>query len=388
VSDNAFTCPYPGDFPATVVLLRTPCKQPWATLGIYAGILVAAVALLIGLAKFLQHMSIVSAESLQFGVWLSLRAFELLGLISDIVAIVSILAYLNIVTDNCVQLNRYELFQSNLRSVWASQPIPPASTLFSEWFSSYRTFGSVSSNDYRVQLNLQSFTDSCLTLPECGLDVLGTTCVQLNPTLATTGGAQFTTFRQMVIAVAIVRAFIVTVRTFFVLLSCWQKSLVANWVGAELARSAFAAPVLYFASANRKEFLARVVFYDPTPGEHLFRLFHVGVLSSFGMLAVNLYYMLTVTQVGMTTANWLALINCCMLAPLVCARAALAWWRQQREPPLQEHARPTLTGSDADSLAFDQAVASHLPDMDSDESSSASGPEHVDVDIELASPNL
>lgn len=325
---NGFLCPYPENFPPSVVLLRTPCQQPWSQLGIYAGILAAAVVTLAMVYLLIRHARVCSVESIKTGVWVLQSVSGVAALAVDILTLVLILHYLISGTNSCTALNRFATFQPVITG-WAGQPVLAPSQPFTDWLKAYMAFGGVAKDDPAVVLQLTKFSAHCDMLPECGVDALGTSCDQVHPERAETGGAKFTAFLAFVIAIAAIRGVLELVRLGFVAASWWRRSLVEHWMGADLARSSFASPLLYFAVADWNDFFRRVALYEAKRRDMWFRLVHAGLLSSIGMLAANLYFLLRVTQVGMSAVNWLALVNGMVLVPRVFVSIALVWWRKR-----------------------------------------------------------
>jgi hypothetical protein len=132
-----------------------------------------------------------------------------------------------------------------------------------------------------------------------------------------------------------------------------STDVATNAAIAELARSSFAAPVLTLAYIQRDDagagaggtrfegiglFVRRAILRRDTAADLLLRLCHAGLLSSIPLLAVNLYFLLSVTQVGMSASNWLALLNCFVLVPRLVGMAAWSWWRQRAAASTQESA--------------------------------------------------
>jgi hypothetical protein len=236
----------------------------------------------------------------------------------------------------------------------------PASTSFQEWLSQFISFVSLKRDDSAVIENLDAFRVLCRTLHECDVDVSGTTCLQAHPELAATGGVAFADFYAIVIAVFAVRIALEATRIVCVMLSCWQGAILEGRIGAELARSSFAAPVCFFffpvandddthsdhadvgllestltaASHERQDprhdrtdFWKQFVHYAPTPFDFIFRLVHSGIMSSIPLLAVTLYFLLRVSQTGMSVSNWLSLANLLWTVPRQIGQAIHAKWR-------------------------------------------------------------
>ena len=117
-------------------------------------------------------------------------------------------------------------------------------------------------------------------------------------------------FRALVIAVACLYVAVEFVRLAFVLASLHRGALFGGAVGVEIGLSSFAAPLLYASSATRGELVQRVLSAHATPRDIIaWRFVHCVLLAKAPLLAVNVWYLLSVTQVGMGALNWLSLLT-------------------------------------------------------------------------------
>ena len=393
---NAFDCPYPGNYPMSVALLRSPCRQRWTQIAAYIGIMVGSLIALALVAFAVRYVCSISVLKFSVAMWAVFRVVRLAALVLDLLTLSAILAYLNTTTDNCAAFNRYDVFQRTI-AAFANQTVSSPSMLFDNWVSDSIAFvNGVETSDADVRDWLDRFALLCRTLDECDVDAAtGRTCAQLYPQRSKSGGAQFVNFRIVVLAVLAVRVVLELVRIVCVAWAFWRvrseqrasagstnaevrasvagrvsirahepdlgvgevgdadadtdsdtlaADVAANATVAELARSSFASPVLAFAYTHSSEsattglmarsggidlFVRRAILRRDTPVDLLLRLCHAGLLSSIPLLVVNLYFLLRVTQLGMSASNWLALLNGFVLVPRLVGMAAWSWWQQR-----------------------------------------------------------
>ena len=360
-SETSFVCPYPvtDALPGKAVLLRSPCTPPYDVLAKRAILLVAVVVCLFLIMWLVQRKCQISRQKCNVLTWALVWIKGVSILVLDVVVLLSISQSLRTsIADSCHVFNSLPVFE-NVVSVSFLEFFQdlPASTSFSEWLSFIMSLFSLKRDDPAIAENLVAFRALCQSLTECDVDMSGTTCVKVHPELAATGGAAFPLFCAFVIAVLAVRIFLETTRIACVVLSCWQGAILEGRIGAELARSSFAAPLCCFffpasdektvdaASAlsevpllethasehsevkcERSDFFKQFVSYAPTPFDYFFRLAHLGILSSIPLLILNLYFLLRVSQTGMATTNWLSLVNLLWTVPRQIGQAIYAKW--------------------------------------------------------------
>jgi Leucine-rich repeat (LRR) protein len=365
-SGISFVCPYPDTLPPKAVLLRSPCQPPYEMLIKRAIMFVALVISLFVVICLVQRQCktarLGSGLKLSVGIWLAISIKNVATLFLDFVVFISTIQDLGFSTDSCHVFNSLSVFRNiiSISVLQYFQDLPP-STSFQDWLSQYMSFVSVKGDDPAVIENLAAFRVLCRSLHECDVDVSGTTCWQAHPELAATGRVAFADFYVLVIVVFAVRIALEAARILCVVLSCWQGATLEGRTGAELARSSFAAPVCFFffpaanndsiseadpahavllestadvAHHERKElghdranFLKQFVHYTPTPFDYMFRLVHSGILSSIPLLGVTLYFLLRVSQTGMSVSNWLSLVNLLWTIPRQIGQAIHAKWR-------------------------------------------------------------
>jgi hypothetical protein len=96
--------------------------------------------------------------------------------------------------------------------------------------------------------------------------------------------------------------------------------------------SSIASPLLYLSSSTRPFVTRLIVHPQPTPQDIVCRLVHSIALSRAPLLAVNLWFLLRVTQVGMGPLNWLSLVTNALAIVHLCAQAVREWRKETTRP--------------------------------------------------------
>jgi Leucine-rich repeat (LRR) protein len=347
---NAFTCPYPADYPSTVAILFSECLQPWTRLVTYAAIFASIILLL--LVLFLVLIRFVSAiasfvKQSQLHVFFVSWAIECIGLVLDGLNLQLILRYLASNIDHCAGLNLFSFFGpltlASLGQVLClSDPIndefPPTATL-AQFMAGCRA----QNNSNMANRVSSQFQESlCHTiLPQCDMDLTGSVCSTVYPELASDGrGDVHRIFFGIVIAVAAVRVVVELARAAFVLMAYRRMSNLAVpieakfcqasssaislrlfWM-AELVGTSVFSPLLLYAS--RAEFVMLLLQREPTPADFAFRALLAGLLTSIPLLCVNIWFLLRVTQYGLAPPGWLSLMKGLLLVPALLYRSLRA----------------------------------------------------------------
>jgi hypothetical protein len=310
-SSSAFSCPFPDEFPLTTVVLRSACRQPWNLLAQYLGIFVAASFASAFVAWLLIQLTSASVSQIRFTLWILVSVSTIASLVFDITTLVAILQRLYRSVDNCVVLNRAAVFEPYLSTRSLAEEVTPA-TLFTAYLFRFRVlFNLVAFTDENpaVQQMRAEFSALCRRLPECGVDALGTTCTQLFPELSDSNGEAHRIFRIMVLIVTAVFVFVELARLACVVMSLHDGRLFGGFIGVELSFSSFAAPVLLASKTLRGTVTHYILHPQTTANDIICRLIHTVVLTKAPLLAINLYFLLSVTQVGMGWQNWLGLMS-------------------------------------------------------------------------------
>jgi hypothetical protein len=333
-SQMSFLCPFPDNFPETVLFLRSPCIQPWRTYGIYVGY---AAAVMVPLALICYYFrSSISAfhERFKFAIYLVQWVGVAAGLFLDVLNMNSIIRELLVVSNNCESINFYAFFSSFFSPhfgfyaefYFRPSDLAPPSTTFSSWLHEYflvQTRLTMASPS--TILNIEGFKSICEMMAECRLDLATLTCWQQFPDLALTGGAAFKHFFVLTIMVGAIRGGVESCRIFIVALSLLRGSIVGGSGGAEIVRSSLSSPLLLLTERTRVDFRQRILDHRPTHRDFLLRIIHAGVLSSIPLLAVNVYFVSMVSQTGLSATNWISLILGLLSVSTMLLQSVLSW---------------------------------------------------------------
>jgi hypothetical protein len=321
--NNVFECPYPDNFAKSVVLVISPCQQPWTKLGILSSVFVPLLLIYLLLRKC------ISTDKFKLGMLCVDYCLNLVGFAFDFLNIFSILKSLLVNIDMCSPFNFAAVFYYFVKVYFVDQPAPGPSTTFVDWIQSFISFNDLSANNPLVLENLESFKFLCETVPECGVDALGTMCLTIHQEKSLTGQQAFATFYTLVILLAAVRGIVELARLLLVLYLCWQGDiLVLGTIGVEFVSASFALPLVFVSAESRLSATQHFISHERTPAEMIFRLFHVGMLVTLPTLAVNVFYVLKVAQTGLSLVNWVSLTSGLILVPRILAQATLSWYSQ------------------------------------------------------------
>ena len=387
IRHNAYACPYPSNYPTSVIILFSPCAQPWTLLLTYFGILVATFAVMaLAVMIALRFVSAAVACAKQLQTQLALFAVSWALEVSDLVlaalTLRLIVDYLSASTDHCAGINRFAYFGAltsagvyyNQAQCNAARDIDyfrPSNT-FAEYHTACLTYGGSTFDDsYYGQ-----FRQLCrATLPQCDFDAGALACRTFYPALdADARGAVHGVFLGLVWAVAGLRLAVELVRAGCVLVAYRRMAHLA--VPAVINRpgclccgcgcgggaitdgrsdsssasgttsgstsgstsSSVATFKLYWMAelvgssllspllyfGSRAEFVVLHLQREPAPADFVFRAVNKGLLTSMPLLAVHVWYVLRVAQYGMAPAGWLSLVNGVVLIPSLLLRAAQA----------------------------------------------------------------
>jgi hypothetical protein len=323
-----FVCPYPRRYPETVVVRRSACRQPWSDLEFY-GLIILAALVGAGIVYFLiqkyQAIELELLKKVTFGLtWI----FSVVDAIVESISIASIIQHLAVRTNNCQLFNRYAIFQNFVVGYPWQKPSTPSSS-FESWLDEFTSFGQHFTRDDPFTVsNLDSFARLCRTLPECSVDASGLACVVTDPTLQESGGAAFSTFLIVVWTVVAVRLLVEVCQLVIVLLSLRRQSLVPGVLARFHVQSIWG-PMLLCSSSPylKRQFVSQIVSTPLQPKDYLFRLIYAGVLSSIPLLFVKIYFLLVVSQTGLTVQNWISLVTGLVVVPQLISQAAYLFWQ-------------------------------------------------------------
>lgn len=345
-----FMCPYPRQYPETVVVRRSACRQPWSDLELY-GLIILAALIVVGIAYFLiQKYQVIEPELLKkvsFGLtWI----FSVVDAVVESTSIASIIRHLGVRTNNCQLFNRYAIFQNFVVGYPWQKPSTPSSS-FESWLDEFTSFGQHYTRDDPFTVsNLGNFARLCRNLPECNVDASGLTCVVSSPALQESGGAAFSTFLVVVWTVVAVRLLVEVCQLVIVLLSLRRQSLVPGVLARFHVQSIWG-PMLLLSSSPylKRQFVSEIVSTPLKPKDYLFRLFYAGALSSIPLLFVKIYFLLVVSQTGLTVQNWISLVTGLVVVPQLISQAAYSFWqvRNPKSEAAASTARNDATISDA-----------------------------------------
>jgi hypothetical protein len=359
ISSNSFQCPYPKNFPSIVVLLRSPCVLQWSTYGIYAGIIIAGILVILMLARVVKnwvvdHLDTRGLVVMNSVFYLSMWSIDAVGLALDIVSLSQILGYLVESVDNCIPLNEYGIFSKYMS--WFPYPVDPGQSnpamLFLDWYNFYVAQFGLSPDRGAPTLMLQFSNDVCRRLiAECDFDPATTTCYRAHPELAQNGGSAHRVFLIFVIVVAALRGCFELVRAGFVFRSIAQKSMFLGRAGIDFMYSGLFSPLMWPFMGH--SFIDQVILYNGTKFVDIVRqLVSVALLSTVPQLLVNLYFLLLVTQVGLETANLLSIFTGILSIVVLLTRGFLLYVQENHADWHSRKDKHTRTADERDAGEF------------------------------------
>ena len=367
IRSNQFLCPYPSSYPITVSILFSPCAQPWSRILIYFAIFMGSILLLLVLGvagiRYIAALAAIAQQS-QLVVFTVLWLSECVGLILDGLTLQLIWTYLAARIDHCALVNLWAYFAPLIYSLDRRVLCDPTLTQITPRTTFVEFIALCAANgEARESVGLPfDFATLCRqSLPQCDFDPISTLCRTFYPEQESDArGDVHYVFFILVMAVAAVRVLVELVRAACVFASYRRMPLLAStlelqcecapgtrggvsggpahlhWV-AELVSSSAFSPLLYFSS--RSEFVVLLLQRDATPQDFMFRAFHAGLLTSMPLLAINLWFLLVVTQYGMAPTGWLSLLKGLILVPRLVFQA----FRAGRSGSMK-HQRPDRDG--------------------------------------------
>jgi Leucine-rich repeat (LRR) protein len=361
-----YSCPYPDEYPPSTVVLRSACRQPWALLGRDFGVFLASMSALILILWLLVRLTSATIIQIRYFIWIFASVATVASLVFDITTLLAIFERVYRSVDNCIVINRASVFlpfMPNRRLIETEVFRTSSVTLFSQWLNDYlidyRIFR-LDFTDVGVRQNMAAFSALCRRLSECDVDALGTTCVQLYPERTDSNGEAHRLFRVLVIVVAAVFLVVELVRFVCVALSLWYGQLVGGFIGIELSMSSFAAPLLYASKPLRGPLLHYILYPSSTANDIICRLIHTVLLCKAPLLAVNLYFLLSVTQVGMGPLNWLGLITNALKIVQLLAQAVAECRKAPLRPSSSATSSVDIELFSLDGLSTDAVAASSV----------------------------
>jgi hypothetical protein len=349
---SGFVCPYPDDYPDTVVILRSPCRPSWSDFGEFGGYGAASIVAALGVHFILRQF--VSESRLTLFVFAGQWLAALASLMMDALSLWSMLNTLLVKTDHCSPINNYAIFSQFTAVSWNDMPASSPNTTFAVWIQEFIDFPpAVSPTDHTVIANMQSFRNLCTKIPECGVDSVGTSCTIAHPKLASSGRAAFADFFACLIAVILLRGLVEMSRMLLVIWSMWRRRIVFGDSGAIFIGRSVCAPLLSFCSETRREFdIMLVRRNDPFTHQQLaLELVFSVLFTSIPLLSASWFYITVVAQTGVTASNLVSVVFTGFSACVLIGRALFVWITTL---VFASHSRPLASAEDGSSEERDQ----------------------------------